>query len=561
MGQLAIVEVDGKKQYQYIDSWEICDRQLTQQQANYNPLGATATKGCANCNWFLSPGRCVVVEGTISPTGVSDLWMACVEDVPAPILVQIIGMDPDNDGDVDGAIVSAKDTLDAKKRNALPDSSFAWVDSAGKGHLPINDEAHVRAAMSRWNQTKFDSAGAKSSAKSKIAAAAKKYGIDASGFTGTKDADLGSSGQPNGLMAGLRRLVTEFSGVSGSAPPPAVPAVVGSEGRLNLFKQKDGRTRFLTAWSNNFMDREGEIFTESAHKEYIEWADSSQQFPELWLWHTKGTKYGQVDWLDYTDGFVYASGLIDAGREDLADALVKEDCGVSHGFHGLQRGKEIIMYRPFEISTLPRTNAAVWTTSFNIIGEGAKEMAFTQVKKDWLKQHGLDDAAIAAAETQATSLSKALREAGVAYKDVDLVEEPVAADKAAAKPAAKADDDEDDPKKAKTAGGNGTGGGMYSKEVEDGLAVMVANSTKQTEILGALATTIAGFETRIKAIERTDDEKIAGAIGARNPNPGGVAASKDATNVVDQKQNDADRDFFGTTFLAPMGVGANGSAT
>ena len=69
-------------------------------------------------------------------------------------------------------------TLDTEDRNALKDSSFAWVDDKGERHLPINDEAHVRNAIARFNQTEFDEPGAKSAAARKILAAAKEHGID-----------------------------------------------------------------------------------------------------------------------------------------------------------------------------------------------------------------------------------------------------------------------------------------------------------------------------------------------------------------------------------------------
>ncbi len=70
--------------------------------------------------------------------------------------------------------------LTAAKRDDLPDSSFAYIDSNGDRHLPIHDPAHVRAALSRFNQTQFESADAKAKALAKIRAAAKKFGIETS---------------------------------------------------------------------------------------------------------------------------------------------------------------------------------------------------------------------------------------------------------------------------------------------------------------------------------------------------------------------------------------------
>ena len=68
--------------------------------------------------------------------------------------------------------------LDTEDREKLDKRRFAYVDKNGEGHLPINDESHVRNAMARWNQTEFESASAKESARRKIVAAAKRHGIE-----------------------------------------------------------------------------------------------------------------------------------------------------------------------------------------------------------------------------------------------------------------------------------------------------------------------------------------------------------------------------------------------
>jgi hypothetical protein len=68
--------------------------------------------------------------------------------------------------------------LDAKDRDELPKSKFAYVDREGGEHLPIHDESHVRNAMARFNQTDFQSPTAKENARRKILAAARKHGIE-----------------------------------------------------------------------------------------------------------------------------------------------------------------------------------------------------------------------------------------------------------------------------------------------------------------------------------------------------------------------------------------------
>ena len=69
-------------------------------------------------------------------------------------------------------------TMTEKQRDRLRADQFAYVDSKGGEHLPINDESHIRNAMARWNQTEFESAAAKEEARRKIVSAAKRHDIE-----------------------------------------------------------------------------------------------------------------------------------------------------------------------------------------------------------------------------------------------------------------------------------------------------------------------------------------------------------------------------------------------
>jgi class 3 adenylate cyclase len=72
--------------------------------------------------------------------------------------------------------------LNSKKRAQLPKSAFAYVDSRGRKRLPINDESHVRNALSRFNQVIFEDEAARERARTRLLNAAKKYGIVPVGF-------------------------------------------------------------------------------------------------------------------------------------------------------------------------------------------------------------------------------------------------------------------------------------------------------------------------------------------------------------------------------------------
>lgn len=67
--------------------------------------------------------------------------------------------------------------LDADARNDLDDSDFAVPKTR---QLPIHDEEHVKAAMSRFGQTKFADDATKKAAAKKIVAKAKSLGVKVS---------------------------------------------------------------------------------------------------------------------------------------------------------------------------------------------------------------------------------------------------------------------------------------------------------------------------------------------------------------------------------------------
>src|SRR3989441_2399081 len=107
--------------------------------------------------------------------------------------------------------------LDGKARAQLPDGAFAYIDSRGRRRLPINDEAHVRNALARFNQTRFEDEAARDRARTRLLRAAKKYGIVPIGFmtgqlrsqsrqaaAGKAVIELGGLGKPEQLEGRLR---------------------------------------------------------------------------------------------------------------------------------------------------------------------------------------------------------------------------------------------------------------------------------------------------------------------------------------------------------------------
>jgi cation transport regulator ChaB len=285
---------------------------------------------------------------------------------------------------------------------------------------------------------------------------------------------------------------------------------------FTVIKQADGNLRWYARYSNAWEDRDKEIVTSEAHKEYIQWVDSEQGVkPELWLWHTPGTRFGTTDWMDFSDGFAHASGLIDADKHDVVSKLSAsgKEWGVSHGFLLAQDGKYITKYRTFEISVLPRERAAAWGTNFNVLGR-LEDMAITKDKRDTLVGL-LGEDTVAAIESSTKSATDQIAALGVEYK---------ASEEAATDAATKA-------------------------AATDNEAIVALGAQ-----LGELATTVQQLtgivhaqNTTIKELKKTDDDKVSDEFLARvakafNQNGSTVQRPTESTDNVVQPTSAASKE-------------------
>jgi class 3 adenylate cyclase len=100
--------------------------------------------------------------------------------------------------------------LNSKARAGLPNSAFAYIDSRGRRRLPINDEAHVRNALSRFNQVTFEDEAARDRARTKLLKAAKKYGIVPVGFVTGQLQTVRVRGEAEARASEMRTLPTGF---------------------------------------------------------------------------------------------------------------------------------------------------------------------------------------------------------------------------------------------------------------------------------------------------------------------------------------------------------------
>ncbi len=114
-----------------------------------------------------------IIEGSVTPAP-SNL-LASIESHTFASHIRAAGIElPDETLDT----LAVRAELTGKERDDLEDEEFAYIDKDGGRHLPIHDAAHVKAALSRFDQTDFESEEAKAKARKKILAKAKEFGIE-----------------------------------------------------------------------------------------------------------------------------------------------------------------------------------------------------------------------------------------------------------------------------------------------------------------------------------------------------------------------------------------------
>jgi len=231
-----------------------------------------------------------------------------------------------------------KKKLSYAAEQKLSDSDFALVvEKDGKKirKYPIHDKAHVRNALARASQQiKAGGEGAADAkaALPKIHAAAKKMGI-------------GVSEKSNSII---------------------------------VEKDLNGSWRAVMWPTNNFKDLDGEILSEKAHTEYVEWVNKNMDLAPVFVtWHIPGTaRKNQVDFAAYEHGYLIMSSPLEQHEAiALMKAQTMTEIGMSHGTIVLERDADdprvINKYRMVEVSDLPLDRAANPFTDFDVLTKEA----------------------------------------------------------------------------------------------------------------------------------------------------------------------------------------------
>lgn len=292
----------------------------------------------------------------------------------------------------------SKAVLAAAVENKLSDSQFALVvmrDGKKIRKYPIHDKAHVRNALARAAQEIKAGGQAAADAKAalpKIHAAAKKMGI-------------GAMNKENGII---------------------------------VQKDASGSWRWIGWPTNKFIDSSGDIITEKAHIDYVNWInkDIQNNAPVFTSCHAPGTaRTYPVDFAAYENGFVVMSGkLTDEEASALLKASAKCDIGMSHTGWGKRNNlnpNQVDWYRSFEVSDMPVETADNPFTYMEL----SKEVDMNQL--EYLTELlGSKEKAEQALQLKTSMKQKELEAAGVESKEKPI-ETPQPASEA--KPVADAD--------------------------------------------------------------------------------------------------------------------------
>ncbi len=188
-----------------------------------------------------------------------------------------------------------------------------------------------------------------------------------------------------------------------------------SDSPITLWKDKNtGKLRWLAAYSSNYLDDDypSDILSKEAHIKFINKVQNKElPYPQLWIWHLKGTAIGEADYLFYDEenGIAMATGFVYADMVKVAKNIAKmnKELGTSHGMTFVKRNendkKVIDEYVTIEISILPLVAAANKMTSIYILDKEKNMMSTEQ--KDFLKNAGMSDEDILAVEARNKQLA------------------------------------------------------------------------------------------------------------------------------------------------------------
>lgn len=351
---------------------------------------------------------------------------------------------------------------------------------------------------------------------------------------------------------------------------------------FRMIEDNEGNLRWISFSSNAFVDKYQQLFSTKALEEAVDYADKSGDRGPLLLFHQWPARIGSTDFQAVSGRFLVESGTFDDtpyGQKAVQYFLEHQDVPfqVSIGFAYKEGDDEDGVYdwtRIRERSVLPQGKAANQWTDFRLAGD---ERMRTDAKAFLDGVLGTDEADKIVAE--AATRTKSLEEQGIKHREapevvvmsdedageitgIKQLETPAAAAapeyiteahshgdiehahrflpesehthngvKESFKATKKADDDDDKEK-------GGKAPPFAKKEAPEGgvdvtqLAVGVANIMDTLGGIKESLDAIPQLQESIKALQASDEERLASIMTPRWNAPGGVGPASSPNNTV-----------------------------
>lgn len=213
---------------------------------------------------------------------------------------------------------------------------------------------------------------------------------------------------------------------------------------FQLTKDAGGRYSWVARYSNNFRDHDtpSDIIASESHIKFAALVkEGIVPAPELWIWHRPEWKWGTGTWAVYDDsGFAMAGGLVDPGKEFVAEAFMKaKDIRVSHSapLWSVTRSVDdpsiVIEHITEEVSPLPGWAAANKWTGFLVSTESGmynkeNDMLDPTQKAELMKNHGISQDLLDKLEKLNEKEAAAVSASGVQSKELTDATPPTPAE-------------------------------------------------------------------------------------------------------------------------------------
>lgn len=189
-----------------------------------------------------------------------------------------------------------------------------------------------------------------------------------------------------------------------------------TDGALTIFKDAQGRDRWVAQSSTAYQDRDKEIVSTKALERDCVFADRTGSYGPLRWWHTPGLDLGDCDFNAMHGRVLIESGTFRSPAIAQKVARAAADLEISLGFLHLptEPDAEGVFHhiRRFERSLVPRGKASNRFTAFTV----KETIHMDATKVSALKTLGFSDDDIAGLQARAETAEKSATDQGIAFK-------------------------------------------------------------------------------------------------------------------------------------------------